>query len=265
MKIVIVSLLGPLILAIMSSDFSDESGSEGGLLEGQLEIPGTDINVPSPSRDQEALSAAHPRRSSRLVQRQLSDWPMVKILEVLYANGISAPPGLSHEELFEFLIDHVPGAIEDSEPAECPAAKSKKGKTPAKKRAQKSTYTPRKKKKLPASTPSSVQPNAELLSALSDIKSSLISMNNRLVVLESNSAGPSSCFASSGEPSTSSAELSTLPRRTLGTAVPAPSTGAPFLPPAGAIPDALRNQIIAGMQLSHSCLLLLMLALLFIY
>ncbi len=166
---------------------------------------------------------------------------MVKILKVLYANSISAPPDLSHEELLEFLIDHVPGVIEDPEPAECPAAKSKKGKTPAKKCAQKSTYTPRKKIKLPASTPSSVQPNAEVLSALSGIKFSLTSMNNRLVVLESNSAGPSSCFALSGEPSTSLAELSTLPRRTLGTAVPAPTTGAPFLSPAWAIPDALRN------------------------
>ncbi len=73
-------------------------------------------------------------------------------------------------------------------------------------------------------------------------------MNNRLVVFESNAAGPASTSASS-KPMASSAELSSMPWRTLGTAVSAPTSGAPFLSPAGAIPDALGNQIIAGMQL----------------
>ena len=41
-----------------------------------------------------------------------------------------------------------------------------------------------------------------------------------------------------------------LPRRNLGTAIPAPAAGVPFLSPAGAIPDALRNQIIAGVPRS---------------
>ncbi len=153
---------------------------------------------------------------------------------------------LSHKELFELLVESVPGGIEEPEP-EGPATESKKGKAPAKKRST------RKKRKLSASTSSVAQLNVELLSALSDIRSLLISMNNCLVVLESNAAGPASTSTSSSlEPTMFSAECSTLPWRTLGTAVPAPTSGAPFLSPAGAIPDAHRNQIIGGMQL-RSC------------
>ncbi|KAL7378445.1 hypothetical protein ABVT39_013846 [Epinephelus coioides] len=127
------------------------------------------------------------------------------------AGGVSAPCDLSHEELFEFLVEHVPRAIEDPEP-EGPATKSKKGKAPAKKRTAKSTYTPQKKGKL-SSPQAFVQPNDELLLALSDIKSSLISMNNRLVVLESTAADSTSAFPPDGEPSTSLAEPLSLPHR----------------------------------------------------
>ena len=223
----------------MSSD-SSEPGCEGVQEDQALD---SDLDGSSPSRDQDPL--ALPRRSPRLVQRQLLDWPVVRILEVLYANGISAPPGLGHEDLLELLVSRVPAALEDPEP-DLAASRKKRGKAPAKKRGAKPAAAPTRKRRksapAPAPAPASPapQPNAEVLSALADIKASLVGVNNRLVVLESTSA-------SGVEPaSTSSAELLSLPRRTLGTAVPAPSTGAPFLSPAGAIPDALRSQIIAG-------------------
>ena len=232
----------------MSSD-SSEPGCEGVQEDQALD---SDLDGSSPSRDQDPL--ALPRRSPRLVQRQLLDWPVVRILEVLYANGISAPPGLGHEDLLELLVSRVPAALEDPEP-DLAASRKKRGKAPAKKRSAKPAAAPTRKRRksapAPAPAPASPapQPNAEVLSALADIKASLVSVNNRLVVLESNSCPSTS--ASGVEPaSTSSAELLSLPRRTLGTAVPAPSIGAPFLSPAGAIPDALRSQIIAGQDVN---------------
>ena len=109
-----------LFLFAMSSD-SSEPGCEGVQEDQALD---SDLDGSSPSRDQDPL--ALPRRSPRLVQRQLLDWPVVRILEVLYANGISAPPGLGHEDLLELLVSRVPAALEDPEP-DLAASRKKKG------------------------------------------------------------------------------------------------------------------------------------------
>ena len=48
------------------------------------------------------------RRSSRLASKKsipsMEDWPVPKLLEVLFKNNIPAPVGASHEELFYFIL-----------------------------------------------------------------------------------------------------------------------------------------------------------------
>ena len=231
---------------------SYETGSEEGSLEGGecLGIPDTGSSLPSsgapPPVTGEQPPAAQPRRSTRLVQRSLTDWPVIKILEVLYANQLSAPAGLNHEELFQFMLESL--AVEDQEAS----GSKKQGKATAKKRgAQKIINAAPLKKSKPPAAPEAPAQNVELMMALSDIKSSLSNMGQRIGALE-NSATSSSAIGlvpastSAGDAMSAAAGLAPTPRRTLGTAVPAPSSGSPFLSPAGAIPDALRTQIISG-------------------
>jgi len=113
---------------------------------------------------------------------------------------------------------------------------------------------------------SSVQSNDPVLSALSSIQFSLSDMNSRIQALESGSSsrssanllfsGPSLENSTSGtarlpvftpqlDDDVTNTAAATIPRRTMGSAVPV-SSGAPFFPPAAAISHQLRSQIVAG-------------------
>ncbi|CAM4547231.1 unnamed protein product [Leuciscus chuanchicus] len=219
-------------------------------------------------------SNASVRRSSRLASKSYSppsiiDWPLPKLLETLYRHNIPAPTGATHKELFALLCEKI-----DVPAADFPPPPSFSGRKQAQKR----------KNLDPASTPSadvapkraggpavstravyssSVQSNDPVLSALSSIQFSLSDMNSRIQALESGSTSRSSTnllFSGQSSENSSSATARlpvftqqqdddvinsvTIPRRTMGSAVPV-STGSPFFPPATAISHQLRSQIIA--------------------
>ena len=76
-------------------------------------------------------------------------------------------------------------------------------------------------------------------------------MDARLQVLESRSASASFPQVAVPGPSSRTPVADALPddvtpHRTLGSAVPAVSSGVPFFPPAAAVSPQLRNQILAG-------------------
>ncbi|XP_053301806.1 uncharacterized protein LOC128460587 [Pleuronectes platessa] len=140
----------------------------------------------------------HQHRSTRVTHKRLAGWPIHRILEALYAKKISAPAGLNHEELFEFLSSHdnpddeAHRSSRAANPASAPP--KSKGKAPAKKRSAPpdalrpaDNYTPSKKQKRPGQGPSI---EATILSTLQDMKSSLNVMNTRIQTLESNATFP---------------------------------------------------------------------------
>ena len=253
----LVSLLVVMSLAI--SDSESESLSPGEEDGGDI-IPETQAQTAEVRSGNE--SDAAPRRSSRITRitritrKRLAGWPVHRILEALYARNISVPSGLNHEELFCYLMDHESSA--DAQELNATAtAKPSKGKAPAAKRraaaAPQSLVAPAvgipsKRSKRPEPSTSH---DATILSSLLDVKSALNVMNARILSLEEN-ANSAACHINNPGPSTfEMAQAAPLPadvtpHRTLGTAVPAPSMGSRFLPPAAAIPDSLRNHILAG-------------------
>ncbi|KAF4095453.1 hypothetical protein G5714_024531 [Onychostoma macrolepis] len=211
------------------------------------------------------------RRSTRLASKSscspgISDWPLPKILEILFKSNIPVPSGATHEELFTLLCESIDVPASHSPPH--PPTSGKKN-------------TQKRKNFEPASTsatgaskwacgPSSsarsshsmIQNNDPVLSALSNIQSSISDMNSRIQALESGSAsrisrnlllsGPASSNTASTTVRLPGAEQqvddvipATVPRRTMGSAVPV-STGSTFFPPTAAISHQLRSQIIAG-------------------
>ena len=220
------------------------------------------------------------RRSARLVQKKLADWPIDRILQSLYARSIPVPPGLNHEDLFLLLtnsdeVEHIQ-VIQDPAPTEHIG----KGKGPAKKRSagRPAGSAAAKKSK---STPSVSSNNDDImLATLMSLKSSIDNVNIRLNALEgmNNSPGGSGLpsapigsglppaanpgfFQVTANPSAAafppplqihhdrpSGEnvVTASPLKTWGTAVPAPASGSSFISPAAAISDSLRNHIIAG-------------------
>ncbi|XP_062249448.1 uncharacterized protein LOC133958576 [Platichthys flesus] len=223
-------------------------------------IPDTQAHAAEVQSDIDS-DTQHQRRSTRVTRKRLAGWPIHRILEALYARKISAPAGLNHEELFEFLSSHdnpddeAHRSSRAADPASAPP--KSKGKAPAKKRCAPpaaprtaDNYTPSKKQKPPGHRPSI---EATILSTLQDMKSSLNVMNIRIQTLESNATFPLANVNTPGPSSATSWPVQACvlpadvtPQRTLGTAVPAPSVGTRFFPPAAAISDSLRNHILSG-------------------
>ncbi len=92
--------------------------------------------------------------------------------------------------------------------------------------------------------------NASILSSLLEVKSALSVMNARLNSLEPampcKQPGPFFLGLGMPAPAVPTLHADITPQRSLGTAVPAPSMGSQFLPPAAAIPDSLRAHILSG-------------------
>ncbi|KAL0185660.1 hypothetical protein M9458_017330, partial [Cirrhinus mrigala] len=208
------------------------------------------------------------RRSTRLASKasfspSISDWPLPKILEVLFKSHISVPTRATHEELFNLLCENIDVPAPHSPPPPPPAGKKNMQKrknhepasvTGAPKRACGSSSSAR-------SSHSTIQNNDPVLSALLSIQSSITAMNSRIQALESGSTSRNSenlLYSGPASSSTASTTLqlpgteqqvddvipATLPRRSMGSAVPV-STGALFFPPSAAISHQLRSQIIA--------------------
>lgn len=245
----------------MSAEASDEEGEVFDEVEEEEAVPDTAV----PAAQSGAEVPPTPRRSPRL-KIKIADWPVNKILEVLYDNGLSAPAGLDHEALFQFLVEADRAAQADSQ---AQVSDTPKTKTRGGKRSAKANNTGPIKKKKPAegklfnvgeSGPSGEKPgkvpaqpggipastaDPTVLLALTDIKNSLSGMNQRITSLEAgNGAGPSTGVA--GFPGQPPSDANNQPRKNLGTAVPAPASGSAFLSPAAAIPDTLRSQILSG-------------------
>ncbi|ROL23489.1 hypothetical protein DPX16_18757 [Anabarilius grahami] len=147
-------------------------------------------------------SNASVRRSSRLASKTISppsiiDWPIPKLLEILYRHDIPAPIGATHKELFTLLCEKIDISAADFPPPP-PFSGSKQvqkrknldpastSADPAPKRASSSAISARQVYS------SSVQSNDPVLSALSNIQFSLSDMNSRIQALESSSTSKSS-------------------------------------------------------------------------
>ncbi|XP_034546186.1 uncharacterized protein LOC117817554 [Notolabrus celidotus] len=188
------------------------------------------------------------RSSARVSVQQLADWPVHRILGELYSRDVSVPSGLSHGELYDYLsFQNSSSVVPQSVPFVAPSG----GKRQAKKRHSQPVApgAPAKRAGPPGPGPSA---DSSLASALLEMRSALTAMNARLDSMEGNAMSrvlpPSMPVPSSSvfAPVPAPLPYDVTPLRTLGTAVPAPSAGSSFLPPAAAIPDALRNQILAG-------------------
>ncbi|KAF4118480.1 hypothetical protein G5714_000531 [Onychostoma macrolepis] len=217
------------------------------------------------------------RRSTRLASKSscspgISDWPLPKILEVLFKSNIPVPSGATHEELFTLLCESIDVPASHSPPH--PPTSSKKNTQKRKNFEPVSTSTTGAPKRAcgPSSSArsshSTIQNNDPMLSALSNIQSLISDMNSRIQALESGSAsrisrnlllsGPASSNTASTTVRLPGAALqvddvipATVPRRTMGSAVPV-STGSTFFPPTAAISHQLRSQIIAERYTAHS-------------
>ncbi len=212
------------------------------------------------------------RRSTRLASKSscpsgISDWPLPKILEVLFKSHIPVPTGATHEELFTLLCESIDVPAPQSPPP--PQISSKKNMQKRKNLEPASTSAtgaPKRACGLSSSARSShstIQNNDPVLSTLSSIQSLISNINSRIQALESGSASRISENLLSGPASSNTASTTvtvrlpgaeqqvddvipaTIPRRTMGSAVPV-STGSTLFSPTAAISHQLRSQIIAG-------------------
>lgn len=196
------------------------------------------------------------RRSSRIAARNpfsINEWPKDRILSTLYSLNIQAPPNLSHDQLWNFLqeVHQDPQPISTNEAPSLPRATGRKA---TEKRRNTSTdqtnLTPKKAKSSHPSQAPAEQGDDRIFSALLAIQGSLSNMDNRIQALESLRSASAHRAIFDGQTSSSTPDCAftpdpaaNLPRRTLGSALPVASTGAPFFPPAAAIYPHRRAQI----------------------
>ncbi|KAL1276886.1 hypothetical protein QQF64_023559 [Cirrhinus molitorella] len=220
-----------------------------------------------PSQAEEASqddSNVSVRRSSRLASKSVTspsicNWPLPKILETLFRNHIPAPTGASHEELFTLLCENIDVQTADSAP---PPPFSSKKQVQKRKNIDPplvpATAAPKRTGGHvgPVPTGNSTVPSSDpVLSALSSIQSSLSDMTTRIQALESGSAPKSTNPASATVRLPLASELQDhddITQRLF----PGGGRGEKcspcvhrltfFFPPAAAISQQLRSQIIAG-------------------
>ena len=112
-KLVIVLTISSLVMAHIGQ--GDGSESDECVLDTQVE---EDPGYQEPDT---------PRRSTRLAKSNplIKDWSVSKILSFLYTHSISAPLGISHEELFQFFLANAQLGDSGADPA-TPSTASKK-------------------------------------------------------------------------------------------------------------------------------------------
>lgn len=194
------------------------------------------------------------RRSSRIAARNpfsISEWPKEKILATLYSLNVQVPPNLNHDQLLTFLLE----VNQDPQPpstnvSSLPRSTGRKA-TEKRKNTSNDQASPTSKKGKTSNPPqaSAQQGDDRVLTALLSIQGSLSDMDNRIQALESqrSASAPRATFdAQTSSSSSNCAFFPDLPRRSLGSALPAASTGVPFFPPAAAISPQLRAQILSG-------------------
>ena len=132
------------------------------------------------------------RRSGRIAQKRfpdpvsIDDWPVPRILEALYARGVSPPGNASHDQLFGFFSAQL-DAESSVSVAEPPAGKRQcKRKNPA--------PAPSGPSSRKAKAPPPAGDKDLVLSALLDIKSSMSQLCGRVTALENPAFASSSSF-----------------------------------------------------------------------
>ncbi|CAJ1053430.1 uncharacterized protein LOC115597353 [Xyrichtys novacula] len=266
-------ILTSLLLVTMSSAYDEDEPQFDCISESPQESDAEDAIGP-----EEASSL---RRSSRLARKKTPDpsikeWQIPKLLQFLFSNNIPAPIGASHQELFGLFLScsepqRPPASTPPPSAPRKAAAKCKHTTSNSGTASAEGTAQTHKRARITAPAASHATPsdnlaastNADIMSALSSIQSSLSSMNTRIQTLEANVPTPfqatTQTFQDHVRTTSSIAGPSsqlddvipvpydniTVPRRTLGSAVPI-TTGVPFYPPAAAISPNLRSQILAG-------------------
>ncbi|ROL45242.1 hypothetical protein DPX16_17853 [Anabarilius grahami] len=189
----------------------------------------------------------------------ISEWPKERILATLYSLNVQVPPDLNQDQLLIFLQE----VNQDPQPpstnvSSLPRSTGRKA-TEKRKNISNDQASPTSKKVKTSNPPqaSAQQGDDRVLTALLSIQGSLSDMDNRIQVLESerSASAPRAMFDGQTSSSTSNCALIpdlALPRRSLGSALPAASTGVPFFPPAAAISPQLRAQILSALRFSDN-------------
>ncbi|ROI84236.1 hypothetical protein DPX16_20008 [Anabarilius grahami] len=176
----------------------------------------------------------------------ISEWPKERILATLYSLNVQVPPDLNQDQLLTFLQE----VNQDPQPpstnvSSLPGSTGLKA-TEKRKNISNNQASPTSKKVKTSNPPqaSAQQGDDRVLTALLSIQGSLSDMDNRIQTLESqrSASAPRAMFDGQTSSSTSNCALIpdlALPRRSLGSALPAASTGVPFFPPAAAISPQL--------------------------
>ncbi|ROJ30515.1 hypothetical protein DPX16_2368 [Anabarilius grahami] len=198
------------------------------------------------------------RRCSRIAARNpfsISEWPKERILATLYSLNVQVPSDLNQDELLTFLQE----VNQDPQPpstnvSSLPRSTGRKA-TEKRKNISNDQASPTSKKVKTSNPPQASAQHGDdrVLTALLSIQGSLSDMDNRIQALESqrSASAPRAMFDGQTSSSTSNCALFpdlALPRRSLGSALPAASTGVPFFPPAAAISPQLRAQILSGIS-----------------
>ncbi|ROL45642.1 hypothetical protein DPX16_17758 [Anabarilius grahami] len=186
----------------------------------------------------------------------------------IISRNIQAPLGIDHKELFLFFLEKVEILQTPSTPTPFGTKKA----TAKRKHCSRSSNAPVPKRSTERSgNISQLQPAQDpVMTALQRIQLSISKLDTRIQMLENR---PSSSTVTTAITSPSlaptapdaAAALTTasasgfaglLPRRSLAMALPAPTIGAPFFPPAAAISPQMRAQIlavIAGTGIPSQC------------
>ncbi len=192
------------LLLIMSTPVLDDDPWQGDCILKTLSWP---------SEAEEASCEGNPVttwRSARLASKNpitpsISEWPVPTLLEALFKNLIPAPIGASREELFALYMENVyseppPADLSSSVPRKCTRKRKNVSHNFA------ATPAPAPKQAQASATSSTGREANPVLSALSNIQSSIDSMNSRIQALESSYASPAgTSFQSTAGPSSSSA------------------------------------------------------------
>ncbi|KAJ8352046.1 hypothetical protein SKAU_G00235220 [Synaphobranchus kaupii] len=163
-------------------------------------------SVDEDSQPQTDGNSTSVRRSARLAVRNpespcIAFWSITKILGVLFSRNIQAPLGASHEELLHFLIANVPDietAPATGIPASTPPAprkassKQKHCAPPATSSAVASAPAKRARSQSLGAIPQ--QTEDPILTALSNIQTSLLDMDAQILNLENSPSATSFVF-----------------------------------------------------------------------
>ncbi len=202
----LLALVFTMSLAISNSDNESRSSRDEVGFFPETQVGSTEV------RCGDGSDTHRPCRSSHVTGKRLAGWPVHRIVEELYACGVTVLASLSHEELFDFLlIQDVSAGFQELGAGDVagspPNSKGKATPHPAPASPRPELAVPSKRPRQSVPGPST---DASILSSLLEVKSPLSIMNARLNSLENNAVASSSHVNNPG-PSSASLGMPAFP------------------------------------------------------